>query len=193
MVPEGEPVVIRAQARKTGVLRARSSGRNASWSRFVAVETERKFLVADDSWRSHVTEGRILRQGYLAIDGRTSVRVRTDGKSAWLTVKGAPEGVSRPEFEYPVPMEDAAALLGLCDGRLIEKTRHLVPVGDKVWEIDEFSGANEGLLVAELELDGPNEDFPRPKWLGPEVSDDPRYLNASLSIRPFRYWADEVG
>ena len=159
----------------------------------MGVETERKFLVADDSWRPHVTERRMLRQGYLAIDGRTTVRVRTDGKSAWLTVKGASEGLSRPEFEYSLPVEDAEALLGMCGGRLIEKARYLVPFSGHVWEVDEFSGANQGLLVAELELDGPNEDFPRPEWLGPEVSDDPRYLNASLSVRPFRYWAEGVG
>ena len=145
--------------------------------------------MADDSWRSHVHESRVLRQGYLAIDGQTAVRVRTDGKSARLTIKGAQDGLSRPEFEYAVPIDDAEALLALCRARVVEKTRHLVAFGGKVWEIDEFSGPNQGLVVAELELDRPDEDFARPEWLGAEVSGDPRYLNANLSVRPYRHWA----
>ena len=156
----------------------------------MAIETERKFLLADDSWRREVRESRILRQGYLAIDGLTTVRIRIDGSTAQLTVKGAPQGLSRPEFEYAVPVADAEALLELCGGRLVEKTRHWVPVAGRVWEIDQFSGANQGLIVAELELEEPGEDFARPEWLGPEVSGDPRYLNASLSLSPYRGWVE---
>ena len=189
MRPQGEPMVIRAQARRTAILRARSDGGRASWSWTVGTETERKFLVADDSWRRGVRESRRLRQGYLAIDGQTTVRIRTDGISAWLTIKGRQEGLSRPEFEYAVPVDDAEKLLGLCRGRLVEKTRHFVPVVDKVWEVDEFAGANEGLVVAELEVAAPDEAFARPAWLGPEVSGDPRYLNANLSLSPYRAWA----
>ena len=155
----------------------------------MGVETERKFLVTDDSWREQARESRTLRQGYLAIDGPTTVRVRTDGHEAWVTIKGAQEGLTRPEFEYAVPVEDAEALLGLCGGRLVEKVRHLVPVDGSVWEVDEFQGANHGLVVAELELSGPEEDFTRPRWLGAEVSEDGRYLNASLSLRPYKTWA----
>ena len=155
----------------------------------MGVETERKFLVTDDSWRDQARGSRVLRQGYLAIDGQTTVRVRTDGREAWVTIKGAQAGLTRPEFEYPVPVDDAEALLGLCGGRLIEKVRHLVPVDGKTWEVDEFQGANRGLVAAELELSGPEEVFTRPSWLGAEVSADARYLNASLSVRPYKTWA----
>ncbi|MBJ7325817.1 MAG: CYTH domain-containing protein [Chthoniobacterales bacterium] len=155
----------------------------------MGLETERKFLVAGDSWRDSATEWRTLCQGYLAIDGGTTVRVRTDGQRAWVTIKGAQEGLSRPEFEYEVPADEAGQLLGLCRGRLVEKVRHKVPVGPHVWEVDEFGGANRGLIVSELELSRPDEDFMRPAWLGREVSDDPRYLNASLSVRPYGEWA----
>ena len=153
-------------------------------------ETERKFLVTDDSWRDQARASRTLRQGYLAIDGQATVRVRTDGREAWVTIKGAQEGLTRPEFEYAVPVEDAEVLLGLCGGRLIEKVRHSVPVDGSVWEVDEFQGANHGLVVAELELCGPEDHFARPEWLGPEVSGDARYLNASLSVRPYQQWEE---
>jgi adenylate cyclase len=156
----------------------------------VAVEIERKFLVADDSWRVNATQSRVLRQGYLAIEGQTTVRVRTDGKSAWLTIKGAAEGLSRPEFEYPVPLQDAEALLGRCGGRLVEKVRHVVPFDAREWEVDEFLGSNKGLVVAELELSSTDEVFGRPDWLGAEVSGDTKYLNASLSLKPYSTWAD---
>jgi adenylate cyclase len=154
----------------------------------MGVETERKFLVTDESWREQAHETRTLRQGYLAIDGSTIVRVRTDGKAAWVTIKGGQEGLTRPEFEYSVPAEDAEALLALCGGRLVEKIRHLVRFGGKLWEVDQFMGANEGLVVAEVELSGADEAFSRPNWLGAEVSGDPRYLNANLSLRPYTGW-----
>lgn len=154
----------------------------------MGVETERKFLVSDDSWRAAVEGSRLLRQGYLAIDGKTAVRVRTDGQDARITIKGAPEGLSRAEFEYAVPVDDAEELLGLCRGRIVEKDRHRVRVGRHLWEVDEFQGSNQGLIVAEVELGTADEAFERPHWLGAEVSDDPRYLNASLSVRPFRDW-----
>ena len=171
------------------ILQAGPSAGGLSWSQAVGFETERKFLVADDSWRVQARERRTLRQGYLAIDGATTVRVRTDGMEAWITIKGAQEGLTRPEFEYAVPVGDAEGLLALCGGRLLEKVRHLVPFDGKVWEVDEFLGANHGLVVAELELSGPDEIFGRPDWLGAEVSDDPRYLNSSLSLKPYASWA----
>ena len=157
----------------------------------MGTEIERKFLVRDGSWRTAPVDSRRLRQGYLAIDGHFTVRIRTDGENAWLTLKGPQVGLVRTEFEYRVPVGDAEALLELCRGRTVEKVRHRVPLGRHVWEIDAFSGANAGLVVAEIELARPDEPFERPEWLGDEVSQDPRYLNANLSLRPYRNWDDE--
>jgi len=151
----------------------------------MGVEIERKFLVTNEAWRPHVRSSRRLRQGYLAIDGKTNVRVRADAERAWLTVKGVGEGISRAEFEYEIPVADAEGLLGLCRERIIDKTRHLVPSGEHTWEIDEFAGANAGLIVAEIELRGESDTFARPSWLGEEVTTDPRYLNASLAVHPW--------
>jgi adenylate cyclase len=154
----------------------------------MGLEIERKFLVTGDAWRSAVTSSRRLRQGYLALDAQINVRVRTDGKQSWLTIKGEGEGISRPEFEYEIPPADAENLLAMCRGRVVEKTRHHVPAGDHLWEIDEFDGRNRGLVVAELELRDDAESFGRPPWLGSEVSEDPRYLNANLAMHPFAGW-----
>ena len=154
----------------------------------MGVEIERKFLVADDSWRGLVAASRPLRQGYLAVDGGNTVRVRTDGQHAWLTVKGRGEGIRRPEFEDEIPANEADDMLALCRGRLVEKTRHLVECHGHRWEVDEFRGANAGLTVAELELDDDTEVFSKPAWLGEEVTTDPRYLNASLAVHPFGSW-----
>ena len=154
----------------------------------MAREIERKFLVRSDAWKSEVTSERSLCQGYLAIDGGNNVRVRTDGERAWLTIKGRGEGITRPEFEYEIPAADAAPLLGLCQNRVVEKKRHLVPAGNLVWEIDEFSGENSGLVVAEIELPDENASFPRPAWLGQDVTADPRYLNSSLAVHPYARW-----
>jgi hypothetical protein len=156
----------------------------------MGVETERKFLVQSEAWRAAARQSLGLRQGYLAIYGGTTVRVRTDGNEARVTIKGASLGLSRPEFEYVVPLSDGEELLALCRGRLVEKIRHRVPVGAHIWEIDEFQGANHGLLIAELELSDPDEPFSRPEWLGAEVSEDPRYLNANLSIQPYGEWPE---
>lgn len=156
----------------------------------MAMEIERKFLVGDDSWRAGAGEGIHYRQGYLSNDESCSIRVRVAGKRAWLGIKSATAGVSRREYEYPIPWEDAEAILGdLCSGPLIEKTRYRLTVGAHTWEIDVFEGDNEGLVVAEIELSREDEVFGRPTWLGPEVSDDPRYYNACLAERPYRTWA----
>jgi adenylate cyclase len=154
----------------------------------MGVEIERKFLVVDDAWRGSIESRRDYKQGYLAIDEGTTVRVRTDGGRAWLTIKGRGQGITRPEFEYKIPVAEAAKLLALCQGRLVEKARHLVPDGDLVWEIDEFSGSNAGLIVAEIELPNEAVSFPHPSWLGQEVTADPRYLNANLAVHPFGHW-----
>lgn len=152
-------------------------------------EIERKFLVAGDSWRAGAGPGLRLRQGYVSLDAERSVRVRLAEDAAWLTLKGGNRRYTRLEFEYPIALEDAVLMLdGLCLQPLIEKTRYRLQHGDHQWDIDEFGGANAGLIVAEIELASEDEAFARPPWLGAEVSDDPRYLNINLVGRPYRDW-----
>lgn len=154
----------------------------------MAQEIERKFLVRRELWRP-AGRGVPYRQGYLSSVKERVVRVRIAGDEAFLTVKGETENLTRPEFEYPIPLADAAAMLDdLCERPLIEKTRHVEKVGDHTWEIDVFHGENDGLAMAEIELDCPDEPFRRPPWAGREVSGDPRYFNSSLSRQPFRNW-----
>jgi len=144
-------------------------------------EIERKFLLSSDDWRSAARGSEHLRQGYLVAERGRSVRVRIAGERAALTIKGETQGATRPEFEYAIPVEDAEAMLdGLCLRPVIEKVRHRVEHDGHVWEIDEFGGEHEGLVVAELELDAESESFARPEWIGDEVTDDPRYYNANL-------------
>jgi adenylate cyclase len=153
----------------------------------MGLEIERKFLVRDDSWRT--VEGTPYRQGYLNSDLYRVVRVRTMGETAVLTVKGLNSGAVRREFEYAIPLVDANAMLDeLCERPLIEKTRHKIELAGHIWEVDEFFGENEGLVVAEIELDAVDEDFEKPDWLGEEVTDDPRYFNSNLVLRPYTTW-----
>lgn len=160
----------------------------------MAHEIERKFLVSSDAWRSGGAEGKRYRQGYLLNSEGRTVRVRLSGKDAWLTVKGARVGLTRPEFEYPIPVSDAEAMLAtLCDGSLVEKTRYRVPVGEHVWEVDVFHGDNAGLVLAEIELGHESETFERPEWLGQEVSDDPHYYSGYLARVPFSSWGQHSG
>ncbi len=120
------------------------------------------------------------------------MRVRLAGDRAFLTIKGATTGISRAEFEYPIPVADARVLLEtLCDRPLIQKTRYTIPWGDLVWEVDEFSGDNQGLILAEVELDRADQAIALPEWVGAEVSEDPRYYNANLVKYPFSQWAAE--
>lgn len=141
-----------------------------------------------DGWRDHAAPAQ-CRQGYLAVGPPVSVRVRVMGGKATLNIKRATSNIARDEFEYPIPERDAGELLdGLCDGYVIEKTRHRVEYAGKTWEIDEFCGVNAGLVVAEIELERADEEFERPPWLGKEVSEDARYLNSSLSCRPYSLW-----
>ena len=155
----------------------------------MAREIERKFLLNSDAWRAHSDGGSVIMQGYLANEKRCSVRIRVKGDAAWLTVKGPGVNLTRAEFEYPIPVADAHSMLAdLAERPFIEKTRHIVDHGPHRWEIDEFAGANAGLIVAEVELASVDEAFERPSWLGEEVSDDPRYLNAALVKRPFSEW-----
>ena len=154
----------------------------------MGVEIERKFLVRDDGWRSGVTERRMVRQGYLAIDDTTTVRVRITGDDAWMTIKGKAEGLRRAEFEYAIPVSEADELMELCQGRVVEKVRHIVPKTPHFWEIDVFGGGNAGLVVAEIELNSEDEAVELPAWIGKEVSDDSRYLNACLAVHPYSRW-----
>lgn len=151
-------------------------------------EIERKFLVVDDRWRDAVAETHVLKQGYLGGD-RCSVRVRIQDEVANLNIKSLEIGPKRDEYEFDIPPADAEALLKtLCTGYPVEKLRHLVPVGERTWEVDEFEGVNAGLVVAEIELSHPDEAFERPPWLGPEVTDDERYYNVYLSRHPYGEW-----
>lgn len=154
----------------------------------MALEIERKYLLANDSWREEVFRSTEIRQGYLNSAPERAVRVRVRGGEGTLTIKGIGKGISRPEFEYAIPLEDAQALLAICEQPLIEKIRHEVRVGAHLWEIDEFFGANAGLLVTEIELTTEEESFRLPDWVGDEVSEDTRYFNVALAKYPFCDW-----
>ena len=148
------------------------------------LEIERKFLVIGDGWRAGASRQRFC-QGYLARADGVTVRVRRTGSFAYLTIKGEPDGIVRAEFEYAVPVDDAEAMLkALCARPLIEKTRHLVPYGGLVWHVDEFGGDNAGLILAEVELERPDQPVPLPPWVGAEVTHDPRYRNSNLVEAP---------
>ncbi|WP_026379004.1 CYTH domain-containing protein [Afifella pfennigii] len=154
----------------------------------MAREIERKYLVADASWRQAVSDTHDIRQGYLCNDETASLRVRIlNGEHAYLTVKTG-RGVVRDEYEYAIPLEDGTELMAKCAHRLIEKKRHLIRRGDLAFEVDVFSGANEGLVLAEVELADEKQTFEPPPWLGEEVTGDGRYTNASLAQHPFRDW-----
>lgn len=153
------------------------------------LEIERKFLVTGDGWRRTVVRSELFRQGYLATTASSSVRVRVGGQRGWLSVKGRVVGMSRPEYEYEIPLAEANEMLaGFCAEGCLEKIRHWLPAGEREWEIDEFLGANAGLVVAELEIESEDAEFERPAWLGREVTDDVRYYNASLAQRPYGNW-----
>lgn len=152
----------------------------------MATEIERKFLLASDSWRGQIGQSIRIAQGYLATD--PTVRVRIKGETGFLTIKGKSlDGISRSEFEYPIPVADALELLKLCP-KVLDKTRHLVNFGGFTWEIDEFHGENAGLIVAELELPAVDTPYSRPDWLGEEVTGDVRYYNSMLSQSPYCRW-----
>ncbi len=153
----------------------------------MGVEIERKFLVRD-GWLP-AGEGVEIAQGYLTGAGEPTVRVRLKGDAAYLTIKGLPTGISRAEFEYPIPVADAKELLAtLASRRMIGKRRHLVEYAGHTWEVDVFDGDNAGLVVAEIELSHPDEKFALPPWAAEEVSGDFRYSNRYLATRPYRTW-----
>lgn len=161
----------------------------------MGIEIERKFRVLGDGWRALATRRDHLIQGYLvdmsAIDvgvAHCTVRVRADGHQGWLTIKSADPGLTRQEFEYPIPLADAKAILGNLTTDCLEKYRHHVYVGDTHFEVDEFLGQSAGLVIAEVELDQEEAPFALPDWLGQEVSHETRFYNVSLARHPYQAW-----
>ena len=169
----------------------------------MSFEIERKFLVVGDDWRAQTQRSQRLVQGYLTrsevSDGRErplpdgaraacSVRVRIGGDRAWLNIKSAIAGIERREYEYAIPPADAEKMIAEFCPVVVEKIRHHVPAGRAMFEVDEFLGDNTGLVVAELELQSQADEFPRPSWLGLEVSDRPRYYNVNLLQHPYSSW-----
>ena len=163
----------------------------------MGIEIERKFLVTSDGWRATAHEVVPMAQGYLndlvTVDSgamRTSVRVRIAGDAAFLNLKSRELGHTRQEFDYPIPIADARALLALCVGGVIDKRRHYVEHAGHLWEVDEVLGDNAGLVVAEIELTSADEHFARPDWLGLEATDALRYYNLALATRPYSQWSE---
>jgi len=154
----------------------------------MGTEIERKFLVIGDEWRS-LAQGIPYAQGYLVSELGRTVRVRIAGEQGFITIKGATQGISRAEFEYEIPVQDARELLeNLCDRPFIQKTRHKIRYGGFLWEVDEFAGENQGLIMAEVELQDAEQAIVPPPWIGEEVSHDPRYYNSNLAKFPFSQW-----
>jgi adenylate cyclase len=162
------------------------------------LEIERKFLVTGDGWRAAAHEVVPMAQGYIndmgAMDRgeqKASVRVRIQGEHAFLNLKSRELGHTRQEFDYPIPVPDARALLALCVGGVVDKRRHYVNHEGHLWEVDEFLGDNAGLVVAEIELEHADEAFVKPPWAGRQVTDAARYYNLALASRPYRHWSDD--
>jgi len=154
----------------------------------MGIEIERKFLLRDARWRAGAT-GVAYRQGYLNSAKERTVRIRSVGDRAFLTIKGISVGATRAEYEYPIPLADCNAMLDtLAEQPLIEKTRYTIRHGDLIWEIDEFFGANAGLVVAEVELEREDQPCVLPPWVGAEVTGDPRYFNSNLIRNPYSTW-----
>ncbi len=152
-------------------------------------EIERKFLVINDNYKTTAT-AHLFRQGYLCTDKERTVRVRIAGEKAFITIKGTTHGCTRDEFEYEIPTVDAQYIINhLCKKPIIEKIRHTyTEIDGKIWEIDEFMGENEGLVLAEIELYSEKEEFIKPEWLGEEITGDIRYYNSNLTTYPYNKW-----
>ncbi len=151
------------------------------------IEIERKYLLKNDGWRN-LAEGVHYKQAYLNEPGGNTVRVRIEGEKAKLTIKGKANNISRVEIEYDIPMEDAQALFSLAKTPCVEKYRHKIPYKGNIWEVDEFIGDNQGLVVAEIELKSEEQAFEKPDWIGEEVTLDKRYTNSNLANMPFSKW-----
>ena len=160
----------------------------------MAQEIERKFLVKrDGTYKAAASSASEIAQGYMDVNGAT-VRIRLRDDKAYLTIKGPSRdgGLSRYEFEREIPVEDAREMLKLCHGGLIEKVRYVVPFAGHTFEVDEFKGANDGLLFAEVELSSADEDFEKPEWLGPEVTGDRHFYNKNMLRNPYPLWRQLV-
>lgn len=153
-------------------------------------EIERKFLVKSEDYKHESRSSAYIAQGYLNSDPERTVRIRIKGNKGFLTIKGPgnSSGLTRTEWESEIPAGEAKVLLELCEPGIIEKIRHEVPCGSHLFEVDEFLGENQGLTIAEIELQSEDEDFIKPQWIGPEVSGEARYYNSQLSKRPFNTW-----
>lgn len=151
------------------------------------IEIERKFLVDQKKWHPKGT-GTKIKQGYLSVDPDRVVRVRLSGKVAYLTVKGKAERITRTELEYEIPVDEAEIVLKMCTGYLVEKIRYIEKIENNTWEIDVFEGKNEGLVMAEIELETENQKIELPGWIECEVSEDERFYNSFLSQKPFVFW-----
>jgi adenylate cyclase len=155
----------------------------------MGIEIERKFIVKDLQWMSKSTKPKYIRQGYLSTEPNRTVRIRVVNNIGKITIKGANQNGSRPEYEYDIPLGDAKELLDkLCPKPQIEKNRYEIIVGSHTWEVDEFLGANDGLIIAEVELENINEKILIPEWAGLEVTTDHRYSNSNLTLHPFPTW-----
>jgi adenylate cyclase len=155
----------------------------------MGIEIERKFLVNKNAWDKVLKEnGEMYRQGYILDDPEKTVRVRATPLKGFLTIKGITVGASRPEYEYEIPLTEAIDLLDQFCKNKISKTRYKIQHNDQLWEVDEFGGDNEGLIVAEVELKDENEHFELPRWVAEEVTNDHRYYNSNLSKVPFKNW-----
>ena len=154
----------------------------------MGLEIERKFLIKNDSWKNEIKKTISIIQGYLNSEVERTVRIRIQGERGVLTIKGKNQNVTRKEFEYQIPLDDALNLLAMCEKPIIEKTRFLIPSNHSTWEIDVFDGENKGLVIAEIELTSEEESFDIPNWLGEEVSSESKYYNSSLITNPSGNW-----
>jgi CYTH domain-containing protein len=153
------------------------------------LEIEHKYLVRKDLWYAiQKPSGIDIHQGYLLVDPGKTIRIRTTGTNAFLTIKGPSRNATRAEYEYAIPLVDADELLQLCKTPVIEKVRYRMEYAGKTWEVDEFFGENEGLILAEIELTFTEEKYDKPAWVGEEVTNDPRYYNAYLALHPVSGW-----
>ena len=154
----------------------------------MGLEIERKFLLKNNNWKKAVRNQFAIKQGYLNDDPNRTVRVRIKGSKGILTIKGKTVNATRAEYEYEIPLSDAQELINLCEKPIIDKTRYIVDYQNKTWEIDIFYGENDGLILAEIELDSEQEEFDLPEWAGQEVTTDSRYYNSNLAKKPISKW-----
>lgn len=157
----------------------------------MATEIERKFLVVNNNWQQSIQRQEHYLQGYLSNTKQSSIRIRITDDKANLNIKSATLGITRDEYDYAIPIDEASEMLNnLCEKPILEKTRYFVIHGQHTWEIDVFAGENEGLIVAEIELQSIDEAFDKPNWIGEDVSNDPRYYNVCLVTHPYKDWPE---